>query len=252
MPALTSRTLSVSVFRRPAYTRRVLEALRECAGIEKFSVMIHCDVHPNHAQACEEVLTVVNEIARPMRWGVAAHQQIGCNRNVIGAVDWGFRAGNDHPLDFHVHLEDDTLPHRDFLDYMMWAADDYYFGSNVLTISGYNRKPGDPADSIIRRWFTPWGWGTWRDRWEIVRPATDVSKTLSWDCQMCGWTRNFGRFEAAPALGLVQNIGEHDGSYNNPTLWAAEQHAPVWAGNEGVVLPASREWHHAGEVEVNL
>ena len=71
-----------------------------------------------------------------------------------------------------VHLEDDTVPSLDALQYFKWAID--YLVANdpqhkVLLVSGYNKPKSEPtADQNhlcqTRQIWTPWGWGVRRRR----------------------------------------------------------------------------------------
>lgn len=242
-------TLSVSLYRRPQYTFRVLDALSCCFGIEDFVVFIHCDVNPAEPR-CEEVVSIARKFASgraaPMRWAVVDRGHPGCNGNIVGAVDAGFGFGGA-ANDFHIHLEDDTLPHHDFLSYMRWASREYYSRPEVMSVCGYSRDGvGRPTESITRRWFTPWGWGTWRDRWARIRPLIDIGQQLTWDCQYHEIIKRWHGREAAPALGRIQNIGEFDGTNNTPEFWAANQKATHWAGDEPTNW-GNRRWIHAGE-----
>lgn len=233
------RTLTVSACRRPLYTHLVLSALAQCRNVWDYKVLIHLDAT---GPMLDELVRVCRPFLKHHDWAIQTLESAprGCNASIVWCVDWGFAHGSN----FHVHLEDDTLPHRDFLTFMEFAGASFWENKDVFSACGYSRIDGEPAASYSRKWFTPWGWGTWSDRWNEVRPLLDVSATLSWDCQM--HTLRGDRSEIVPALGLVQNIGLHDGSYNTADIWAREQFAPAWAGNWGR-LPLHTGWPYKGE-----
>lgn len=216
------RTLTVSACRRPLYTHLVLSSLAQCRGVHDYEVMIHLDTS---GAMLEELFRVVRPFLKHHpKWRALTDTTAGCNASIVSCVDWGFASG----ANFHIHLEDDTLPHRDFLVFMEWAGGAFWDFKEFFSVCGYSRIDGDEAKAHSQKWFTPWGWGTWGDRWDEVRSSIDVTSALSWDCQMN--TLRGGRSEIVPALGLVQNIGQHDGTYNDPGFWLREQFAPGWAG----------------------
>lgn len=218
------RTISVSAHRRPLYTHLVLSALAQCRGVEKYNVMIQFDAS---GKMLDELVRACHPFVSRRKnwllrgWNVAP---VGCAQTIVSCMNWGFDSG----ADFHIHLEDDTLPHRDFLVFMEWANGRRRNRSEVFSVCGYSRLDGEEAVAHIQRWFTPWGWGTRAEVWSEVRESIDFASPMSWDCQMNQLRGD--RSEIVPALGLVQNIGQYDGTYNDPCSWLREQFAPGWAG----------------------
>lgn len=217
------KTISVSAHRRPLYTHLVLSALAQCRGVEKYDVMIQLDAS---GETLEELLRACSPFTeRRKKWLLRGREgaPVGCTPTIVSCMDWGFDSG----ADFHIHLEDDTLPHRDFLVYMEWASRLCWSRAEVFSVCGYSRRDGEEAVAHTQRWFTPWGWGTRAEVWSEVRDTINFASPLSWDCQMN--TLRGARHEIVPALGLVQNIGQYDGTYNDPGFWLREQFAPGWA-----------------------
>jgi hypothetical protein len=236
------KTLSVSLFRRPLCAALTLSAIARCDGIGDYHVLVNVDAQADTPHG-EAVLRVARPFLRNPLWSIRSYITRGCNASIVSCMDWGFECGSD----FHVHLEDDTLPHVDFLSFMEWCGRRFSQDKSVFTVSGYNSKPGHVAGAASRKWFTPWGWGTWTDRWKVARSQIDVADSLSWDHQM---NRIRGdRLEAFPVLGRTINIGQDDGTYNNRDIWAREQFNPIWAGS---VEPKRSIycWSYSGEQEV--
>jgi hypothetical protein len=148
---------------------------------------------------------------------------VGCNVNTYSALAYGF----DHH-DRVIALEDDTLPARDFLRFMDWGLTAYERDETVFNICGYQKTPtteiGYRSEVIREQWFTPWGWATWKDRWDGIRdtwPADD--KQISWDCVIHWFTRR-DRFEVRPLLARIQNIGAEGGAHVPSAEWHAAHH----------------------------
>lgn len=231
------KTLTVSACRRPLYTGLVLSSLAQCDGIDDYWVHIVVDSAMGTPEG-DAVARVVEPFLDGGGWSVSHTPRAGCNQTVCGCVDTGFSVGGD----FHIHVEDDTLLHKDFLRFMEWAALKFSDDQNVLSVSGYNTGLGRAHFAHAWPWFTPWGWGTWRNRWDEMRTKISVGSSPSWDCQMD--THRGARMEVVPALGLVQNIGENLGTHNHPEQWSRDQFNPVWAGSVRHQRPAT--WEYQG------
>jgi hypothetical protein len=169
----------------------------------------------------------------PGRLAVSAQ----CAASTLRSLEHGFATG----ADFLIHLEDDIVPARDFLRYMEWAADEFADCSEVFTVSAYNRQVEPVAPALHYAWgrrpsFTPWGWGTWRDRFaEMQREWTRYEwPHPGWD-EHLHYKLRHGRGEIYPALSRVQNIGASGGVHVPSTAWHhAHHYVPYWAGNTAV------------------
>lgn len=211
----------VTLCNRPAYTMRVLDALAACDGIEGRPVAFCCE------PVNKEVVMLAKAFREP-RFIHVGQKKLGCNVNTYHALSTGFSE-----YDQVIALEDDTVPGRDFLRFCEWGLREYRDDKSVFSICGYQRTPADELTetrSVIReQWFTPWGWATWRDRWDSVRtqwPADD--KQVSWDTVVDKVTRN-GRYEIRPLVGRIQNIGGEGGAHVPSAEWHRAHHLnPLW------------------------
>ena len=164
--------------------------------------------------------------------------RVGCNRAIFGGFAFGFQ---QLKADYHLHLEDDTVPCRDALRWFAWARDRYREDPLVMSVSGYHRLGnGNRTQSTLRRWFTPWGWATWADRWAGIAPHWHHDSGPSWDVVLNHAIRG-DRLEAHPTVSRIQNIGGEKGTHVPSAEWHAENHlVPVTADD----LPGEpvREW----------
>ena len=205
---------------RPSYTRQVLDALAKCDDVDRFSIGLLCE------PVNQEVIDIADSFTKlphVKAWLMVGQQRVGCNVNTYSALAYGF----DHH-DRVIALEDDTLPGRDFLRFMDWGLDAYERDETVFNICGYQKTPtteiGYRSEVIREQWFTPWGWATWKDRWDGIRdtwPADD--KQISWDCVIHWFTRR-DRYEIRPLLARVQNIGAEGGAHVPSAEWHAAHH----------------------------
>jgi hypothetical protein len=150
-------------------------------------------------------------------------ERVGCNINTYAALAHGF--------DRHarvIAMEDDTVPGRDFLRFARWGLEEYQHDASVFSICGYQKTPVSEAgyrNAVFREaWFTPWGWATWRDRWETVRASWPrYDHQVSWDTVLDKFSRR-GRYEIRPMLARIQNIGAEGGAHVPGAAWHAEHH----------------------------
>ena len=86
-------------------------------------------------------------------------------------------SGVSHVIDQYgkvIVVEDDILTTPNFLSYMNEALDRYENTKKVFSISGYSfnlgeKKPlGYSCDTYFTNRGWPWGWATWRNRWEGI------------------------------------------------------------------------------------
>jgi hypothetical protein len=222
---------------RPLYTRRVLDALAACDGVEQLPVILMCE------PVSEEVVDLAVAFGR--RPGIKAtvmrhDQKVGCNVNTFLALQAGFAEA-----DRVIALEDDTVPARDFLRFAQWGLDTYMDDATVFSVCGYQRTPPSELhyrEAVVREaWFTPWGWATWRDRWESICEAwPHDDRQISWDTVIDKATRR-DRCEVRPLVARIQNIGGELGTHVPSPIWHSAHHAnPNWI--ETTVGPDVAAW----------
>ena len=105
-------------------------------------------------------------------------KNLGCKDAVEAGIDWVLSEN-----EAVIVLEDDLLPHADFLRFCDRNLFDFRDDFRVQQISGSNRL-GNLARLLrgSRAVFSPvpdvWGWATWRSRWQRYREAEALSYGL--------------------------------------------------------------------------
>ena len=194
-----TKTLTISAHRRPDYFAQVIEALERCDGASEYRVTAVLD-----PSDCTDQLSYIAKCH-----GITVHipaQHLGCGSAIRYCMELGFEAS-----DYHVHLEDDTVPSRDALRWFEWAGRNA--SPMTLTVSGYNQHGGEsPANAYgWRQWFTPWGWASWRDHWEkYLTPEWDCG---FWDGGVQRIRDKLGMGEMFPRVSRIQNIGSTRGAF---------------------------------------
>jgi len=198
------------------YSRRSLAAILGAKGYspEKYNIFCAIDCDEN-GEANNEVFALYAPYSLSM-----ATKKRGCNYNVKEALEFAWQ---DNP-DFVLMIEDDIIISDDALMYIEWAAEKYKDDSSVRTIGLWKSKNGWNFDAPLTRsltfrvdeqnWFTCWGWGTWKDRWEemfATWTTGDDSHDTSWDVVLYSHLGN--RKEVVPAISRAYNCGDFNGTH---------------------------------------
>jgi hypothetical protein len=82
-------------------------------------------------------------------------------------------------------LEDDLITTPNFLNFLNQALDYYQDHSQIMSISGYTMdlpslKNYEP-DIYLGYRAASWGWGIWRDRWELVDWEMKSYRSFKWN-----------------------------------------------------------------------
>jgi hypothetical protein len=222
------KTISISLYDRPDYTEIVLNHLNLCHDIENYDIIICCE--PKN----EQVINLAKNFRQNQTNVIINSNIYGCNKNIYQCLELGFEHN-----DFHIHIEDDTVPGKDFLLYCQYLRS-LKNDSNIFSISGYTNSnnrieqyfPQTNAADLFssRNWFTPWGWATWQDRWlEIKESIKDIidTKTVSWDLYVNQIRQD--RLEIFPLVSRIQNIGAINGTFCPSPEWHKEnQYNEYW------------------------
>lgn len=251
------KVITIKNWRRPDYYRQVLDALQRCDGIAGYRI-IDC-VDAGYPQAVARIRALDRE--HPLAAQIVTHvadSPLGCAGNTRRSLELGFREDTD----FVIHLEDDTVPARDFLRFMEWSAASFRDDPDAFVVVGYNRLTEVPADfaqalTRVGKRLSPvtyWGWGLWRRIWDEVKDdwfgihwawnlfgvrirrfreprripygEAFLEMVRKSDDGSWGWPmRNYfprGRKEVFPHISRCQNIGADGGRFNPSAAWHAE------------------------------
>ena len=197
-----AKVITMTAYRRPDYTRKVLDALSRCQGIDEYQVLLHLE------PGCPEVLDVIHNSRFAQLTLVENADRLGCGPNTFSALHHGFQLA-----DFVIHLEDDTVPTPDCLRYFEWARRTYQEDRDVFSVTSYSKVQATPEQyhtAVRHRWYTPWGWGTWIDRWNEMAENWS-NQPVTWDLALNHLRGE--RFEVHPLLARTQNIGAEMGEH---------------------------------------
>ena len=121
-------------YNRPDKTEIVLNALSKCDGIEKCKVYAFSDAapldRPDNVEKVEEVRKILDSWKNKLDMEITHRSEnFGCSKNVVYAVNQVFEK-----FEYCVYFEDDTVPEKDFLDFMLPLLERYKDTENVFSI----------------------------------------------------------------------------------------------------------------------
>lgn len=220
--------IGMTAYRRPEYTKRVLDGLASNPQVGEYTLFAACE--PGYPEVVDLFETI-----NFMEWNLWLNNEVvGCNVNTYYAWRLAFLSG----VDFAIYLDDDTVPAPDFLDYMEWAATEYADDPEIFAVGGYNKTDARPEQYhhvIARPWQNSWGIGTWRDRWQEMDADWnfDYQHGMTWDTYCAEFIKG-DRLMIYPVLARIQNIGKYGGAHNDPATFDETQFNAHWAGDRDV------------------
>ena len=224
--------LSFCLYRRVAYTGRIMEAAAKIPEFAGLPAVVSIDRYNAGIQA--ELMSIAAKFF-PQATIDLKDSKVGCNVNTRSAISAAFGTG----ADFVFHIEDDILLSPDAGQWVKWAAENFRDDPGIFTVStwrhasGWHGRSDIPPEQRLQAkrqpFFCCWGWGTWRDRWDEIlanwTPDTTDSHDLSWDV-VVGRTRGPSRCEIAPMVSRAQNIGSDFGTHRGCCIlpsWQTER-----------------------------
>jgi hypothetical protein len=229
-PMTDRRVITTCQFRRPDYTRQMLAGLRACEGIGEYTILAHLE------PGDEEVHALIRAIDFAECRRVENVHRLGVNVNAENALRHGFSLA-----DYVIHLEDDIICAPDALRYYEWCRDRYGADPRVFSVTGYNRRstPAPPSEYHavhLRKWFHPWGFAIWRDRWDLFQGRLYSRFDVTWDVFLnetfCRGGTTPRCHEVYPELSRSQNVGLKTSRRTAmPTAHWSEHMLKYWAAD---------------------
>ncbi len=226
------KLITLCLWRRPNYTRQVLDALSRCVGISDYTILAHLDGPPDG-----QLSNICGQFTACPLLLMQSAQHIGGNASTRRVLNMAFQMA-----DYVIHDEDDVVFAPDALRYFEWARQ-FEHDASLLTIAAWYpeeswvREHGDPAPHATERHrkvvflpnFHAWGWATWRSRWSGIREhwTTGTDHTRSWDVALCAYRNATGRGQLIPLVSRTNNIGAELGTHRGDCLLSE------WAGSPG-------------------
>ena len=168
----------VLAYNRPSHLQRLLISL-ERSSINK--ITLYLDKPNDH-------LTIINqkEILRMLEASkfwlkcnvIKLKKHLGVSRSVKFALDKEFKI-----YDKIIFLEDDCVPFKFFFEYTLKCLEKFQNNNQIMSICGYQlpffKRKGSIITNFFFKRFIPWGWATWKNRWNKYNEnLRDVKKEI--------------------------------------------------------------------------
>lgn len=242
MPNFQLKTpVALVIFNRPDTAERVFA---EIAKARPPKLLVISDgPRPDRPGEAEQV-AASRAIIKKVNWDCEvltnfSDINLGCGRRPATGFDWVFEQ-----VEEAIILEDDCLPHPTFFRFCEEMLVRFRNDQRIAVISGDNFQFGyrrNDDSYYFSRYVYPWGWASWRDRWQgcydfsistwpIVRDEGKLYDMLTNTEEVKHWTYIFdlihqgrfiscwdyqwmfacwvqGRLSVLPNLNLISNIG---------------------------------------------
>lgn len=164
--------IALFVYNRPEHTERVLEGLRQ-NGIEELYIFADGPRPDDDENKIKNVREMISSIEWCQTHVVEREQNWGLAESTIAGINRVFK--DNERL---IMLEDDDVPHPDFIQFMNRCLDIYANDLRVMNVTGYS-PPIDipetyPYDVYFTHRASSWGWGTWKDAWKAYERQPDT------------------------------------------------------------------------------
>jgi hypothetical protein len=265
-----SSVICIKAWNRLGMLEKTLTKLSKCINIEKYNIIISID-GPNNKSKVKKFNDGIlkNNITKVNKKIQLFYQDknIGCAGNMRFCFVESFKEN-----DYMIHLEDDSVPGKDFLLFMEWGYKYSKDNDNIFAICPFLRKKRfkklhrdvslekDLYEVTLLNMFDPaGGFGINKKQWEYISEDKGVFGVIG----QCGnnlkgnkWLKNLlnsgGRITDKgswawpfmkyyikdkdvlfPKINRCQNIGNKDGLFNPNAKWHKETiFNNVWVGND--------------------
>lgn len=257
-------------YNRPHHTEKVLNALKVNEIIPS-KLIIFQDGTKESTNICD--WEAVGQIVKQIDWCDVEIYISSVNKGLAESVITGVTCALNR-YDAVIVLEDDCVPHPQFMSYMISGLNKYVEKKQVYSVGGYAwpvvvQKNG--ADAYFTGRISSWGWGTWKDRWaqyerdylmlaKIKKEDELLTRFHIWgedleshllgnvkgtcDSWAVFWALTVIKNEGyclAPYQSLIENIG-FDGSGVHCGMRKPEQNLCKWDKCHDIVLPEKIEF----------
>ncbi len=227
-------------YNRSWHTEQVLNSLKYNTVLPQ-KLFVFQDGLRQDEDACE--WNKVNSLIYGIDWCeteiIVSEYNKGLADSIISGINYVFKE-----YDAIIVLEDDCVPSADFLNFMYQCLEKYQDMTKIYSVSGYAwpiELPEGDEDIYFCGRISSWGWGTWKNRWEMYQKDYTLLKQIKHDPDLSNelavWGADLGEILIGningeinswaifwallvirnrgvcinPYLSLIRNIG-HDGT----------------------------------------
>lgn len=122
-----------------------------------------CDYGAYECASIARTISQQNSLSIGVR---IVESNLGCRVGVSTAISWAFGFS-----DRLIILEDDVTVSANFFSFMDSFLEKFFLDNKIFLVNGWNPLDFSPSLNkafYLSRTFSPWGWATWRNRWELL------------------------------------------------------------------------------------
>ncbi len=153
-------------FERPLHLERMLKTLEENIEARESHLFICIDgaKSTTNKELHSQTLKTAKEPYNFKKITIIERQKnLGLRNNIVQTITEVMTQ-----YDKVIILEDDLIIGTNFLNYMNNALNKYEENNKVWHINGYSYpQVNNSKKSSFSNYISPWGWGTWKNRWDI-------------------------------------------------------------------------------------
>lgn len=192
-------------YNRSWHTRQVLDALsRNTVLPNKLYIFQDGTKENTNREEWSAVSGVINSVSWCSTEVIISEKNKGLANSIKSGVNKVFEK-----YDAVIVLEDDCVPHPQFMEYILKALEKYELCKEVYHI-GASSEPVEVEENGTDAYFmgriNSCGWGTWKDRWEQLCNDYTMIAQIKRDKQLYEWFKLWGEDTEASMLGNVKGI----------------------------------------------
>lgn len=218
--------LLLTAYNRPKYLKQTLESWGKVRDFKRWP--LHVLLEPSEVQ--DEMIQIIRDTDHPnIRLSINPYRY-GVLKNPFVGMDRMFRIRN---YDFVVRLEDDIIVSSDILEYFDWASYVFEDDPRIALVQAMSGKQGLEEGVEVTDGFSPWDWGTWKDRWlNKIGPTWDLDYSTynGTPGNQSGWDWNLNtRLLPKWNMQVVQPLASrsfHIGAEGTHAFGELQNHAP--------------------------
>lgn len=180
--------IAVFAYNRSSHLQCVLDGLKSNETVDRLYIFqdgLQCEEHRNDWEKTRKVIENVTWCSTIV---TRRNENIGLAASIVSGINKVLEEN-----EAIIVLEDDCVPHSDFVLFMTKCFEKYRNERKVYSVSGYS-WPGkieneSGSDNYFCGRISSWGWGTWKDRWQEykqdymllnrIKKDKDASKRLA-------------------------------------------------------------------------
>lgn len=164
-------------YNRSWHTEQVIDGLKNNTILPQKLFVFQDGLRPGE-DACE--WNNVNSLIHSIDWCekeiIVSEYNKGLADSIISGINYVFKE-----YDAIIVLEDDCVPAADFLNFMYQCLEKYQDMTKIYCVSGYAwpiELPEANEDIYFCGRISSWGWGTWKDRWNVYERDYTVLRQI--------------------------------------------------------------------------